>query len=114
VQAYISGLQLDGLALRADLVYIAQSAGRLMRCLFEICLRRNWAPLAEKTLLLCKAVTQRMWTSQNPLRQFKGKAKLPKEILTQLEKKEIPWERCAKLSAVFVCLHKGKQRTSAF
>jgi pre-mRNA-splicing helicase BRR2 len=79
----------------ADMVYIAQSAGRLMRCLFEICARRNWAPLTERALLLCKAVSHRMWTSQNPLRQFKGKAKLPKEILSQLEKKEIAWERYA-------------------
>ena len=94
MQAYISGLKLEGLALMADLVYISQSAGRLMRCLFEICLRRNWAPLAEKALLLCKAVTHRMWTSQSPLRQFRGKAKLPNEVLSQLEKKEIPWERC--------------------
>lgn len=81
----------------ADLVYISQSAGRLMRCLFEICLRRNWAPLAEKALLLCKAVSHRMWTSQNPLRQFKGKLRLPPHILAQLEKKELPWERCALL-----------------
>lgn len=94
MQAYISGLKLEGLALMADLVYISQSAGRLMRCLFEICLRRNWAPLAEKAMLLCKAVNHRMWTSQNPLRQFKGKLKLTPHILAQLEKKEIPWERC--------------------
>ena len=40
MQAYISGLKLEGLALMADLVYISQSASRLMRCLFEICLHR--------------------------------------------------------------------------
>ena len=92
-QAYISGLKLDGLALMADLVYISQSAGRLMRCLLEICLRRSWAPLAEKGMLLCKAVAHRMWTSQNPLRQFKGQDRLPQHTLAQLEKKEIPWDR---------------------
>lgn len=95
LQAYISGLKLEGLALMADLVYISQSANRLMRALFEICLRRNWAPLAEAALLLCKAVQHRMWPSQTPLRQFKGKLKLPAQTLTTLEKKDIPWDRCA-------------------
>lgn len=95
LQAYISGLKLEGLALMADMVYISQSASRLMRCLFDICLRRNWAPLTEKALLLVKAVTHRMWPSQTPLRQFKGKLRLPPQQLTTLEKKDIPWERCA-------------------
>jgi pre-mRNA-splicing helicase BRR2 len=31
-----------------------------------------------------------MWSSQNPLRQFKG---LPGELLSRLEKKDLPWER---------------------
>ena len=47
-------------------------------------------------LLLGKAVNHRMWTSQNPLRQFKGKLQLPPHILAQLEKKELPWERCVR------------------
>lgn len=79
----------------ADMVYVSQSAARLMRCLFDICLRRNWAPLTEKALLLVKAVTHRMWPSQTPLRQFKGKLRLPPQQLTTLEKKDIPWDRCA-------------------
>ena len=40
-QAYISSLKLEGLALSSDMVYVTQSAGRLMRCLFEICLKRG-------------------------------------------------------------------------
>lgn len=31
-----------------------------------------------------------MWSSQSPLRQFKG---LPAELLTRLEKKDLAWER---------------------
>lgn len=75
------------------MVYIQQSAGRLMRCLFEICLRRNWAVLTDKALSLCKAINHRMWTSQTPLRQFRGK--MTNQVLANLEKKEIPWDRCA-------------------
>ncbi len=44
--------------------YVRDSAGRLMRCLFEICLKRGWAALTDKSLALCKMVTRRMWGSQ--------------------------------------------------
>ena len=41
LQAYISQLKLDGFALQSDMVFISQSAGRLMRALFEIVLWRG-------------------------------------------------------------------------
>ena len=128
LQAYISQLKLEGLALTSDMVYVTQSgaprghggllllrgvrlpwlpaaattthpalrpaptlplppciprhaaAGRLMRCLFEVCMRRGWAGLTDKALMLAKAVLRRQWGSQTPLRQFKG---IPTEILTK-------------------------------
>lgn len=46
LQAYISQLKLEGFALQSDMVFIAQSAGRLFRALFEIVLWRGWAGLA--------------------------------------------------------------------
>lgn len=61
-----------------------------MRCLFEICLKRGWAGLTERSLALCKMVNHRQWGSQHPLRQFKG---LPAEITTKLDKRDIPWDR---------------------
>ena len=63
------------------MVYVTQSAGRLMRCLFEIVLRRGWAGLADKALALCKMVQYRLWGSQTPLRQFKG---VPTAMLQQV------------------------------
>ena len=96
LQAYISRLKLEGLALSADMVYVTQSAGRLMRCLFEVCLRRGWANLTDRALTLSKCVQRRMWSSQTPLRQFKG---LPDEILVRVERKELPWERWYDLSS---------------
>lgn len=86
----MSQLKLEGLALSSDMVYVTQSAGRLMRCLFEICLKRGWAGLTDKSLALCKMVSQRMWGSQTPLRQValklnKGpKTQLPKEVLSKV------------------------------
>jgi pre-mRNA-splicing helicase BRR2 len=96
LQAYISNMRLDGFALAADMVYITQSAGRLLRCLFEIALRRGWAQVAEKALGLCKMAQRRMWGSQTPLRQFKG---VPPDIIQKAERKDLPWERWYDLSS---------------
>jgi pre-mRNA-splicing helicase BRR2 len=96
LQAYVSRLKLDGLALASDMVYVTQSAGRLMRCLAEICLKRGWAGVALRALTLCKEVGHRMWAGQSPLRQFKG---VPGDVLARLEKKDIAWERYYDLSS---------------
>lgn len=90
LQTYISQLKLDGFALMADMVYVTQSAGRLMRAIFEIVLYRGWAQLTEKCLSLGKMINRRMWQSMTPLRQFK---KVPEEVVKKIEKKNFPWER---------------------
>lgn len=90
LQAYISNLKLDGFALVSDMVYVTQSAGRILRAIFEICLKRGWAALTHKALALCQMVEKRMWGSMTPLRQFKG---IPMDIVRRLERKEFPWYR---------------------
>uniref|UniRef100_T1JH32 U5 small nuclear ribonucleoprotein 200 kDa helicase n=1 Tax=Strigamia maritima TaxID=126957 RepID=T1JH32_STRMM len=90
LQAYISQLKLEGFALMSDMVFITQSAGRLMRAIFEIVLHRGWAQLADKALTLCKMIDKRMWQSMSPLRQFR---KIPEEVVKKIEKKNFPWER---------------------
>lgn len=90
LQAYISQLKLDGFALMSDMVYVTQSAGRILRAMFEMCLKRGWSQLSRKTLDLCKMVDKRMWMSMNPLRQFKS---IPGDIIKRLERKEFPWHR---------------------
>ncbi|CAG9768745.1 unnamed protein product [Ceutorhynchus assimilis] len=90
LQAYISQLKLESFALMSDMVYVTQSASRLIRAIFEIVLHRGWAQLADKVLNLCKMVDKRMWQSMSPLRQFK---KMPEEIVKKIEKKYFPWER---------------------
>ena len=90
LQCFISRLKLDGYALASDMVYITQSAARLVRALFEISLKRGWSQLADKTLELAKMIDKRMWPTQSPLRQFK---KLPLEIVEKLEKRDFLWSR---------------------
>ncbi|KAF1790440.1 P-loop containing nucleoside triphosphate hydrolase [Phytophthora cactorum] len=91
LQAYISRLKLDGFALLADMSHIHQSAARIFRALFEICLTRGWASLAERMLSFCKMVDKRMWLSHSPLRQFAPA--ISETILKRIEKKDISWEK---------------------
>ena len=79
LQAYISQLTLEGFALSSDMVYVtqvtaclhphvtrhhfvltSQSAGRLVRAIFEICLHRGWAELTDKTHSLSKCIDKKM------------------------------------------------------
>ena len=96
LQAYISKLSLEGFALLADMAHVQQSAGRIMRCLFEISMKRGWAELARLALDFSKMVSMRMWRSQSPLRQFKG---VPDIVARKLERKDIPFERYGDLEA---------------
>ncbi|XP_026190378.1 U5 small nuclear ribonucleoprotein 200 kDa helicase [Cyclospora cayetanensis] len=90
LQAYISKLKLEGFAMMADMVYIQQSANRIMRAIFDICLRRGWAQLAMRALQFCNEIQGRMWSTMTPLRQFKV---LPEELLRKIEKKDLPFDR---------------------
>jgi pre-mRNA-splicing helicase BRR2 len=88
LQAFISRLKLDGLALMADLVYVTQSAGRVLRAIFEICLKKGWASVAKTALDLCKMAEKRMWPTMTPLRQF---YMCPKDIILKAERIDVPW-----------------------
>lgn len=88
LQAYISRLKLDGLALMADMVYVTQSAGRIIRALFEICLKKGWSSVAKTALDLCKMAEKRMWPTMSPLRQF---SHCPRDVLQKAERIDVPW-----------------------
>ena len=88
LQAYISRLKLEGLALMSDLIYVTQSAGRILRAIFEIVLKKGFAETAKTALNLCKMVEQRMWPSFTPLRQF---PMCPRDIIQKAEKIDVPW-----------------------
>ncbi|KAI0302834.1 Sec63-domain-containing protein [Multifurca ochricompacta] len=90
LQAYISQLKLEGFALVADMVFVQQSAGRILRAIYEICSKRGWAAPTRAALDMCKMAEKRMWSSMTPLRQFKG---VPPEIIRKAEGKQFPWYR---------------------
>jgi pre-mRNA-splicing helicase BRR2 len=88
LQAYISRLKLDGLALMADLVYVTQSAGRILRAIFEISLKKGWSSVAKTALDLCKMAEKRMWPTMTPLRQFPP---CIRDIIQKAERIDVPW-----------------------
>ena len=88
LQAFISRLKLEGLALMADMVYVTQSAGRILRAIFEISLKKGWASVAKTALDLCKMAEKRMWPTMSPLRQFPS---CPRDILQKAERIDVPW-----------------------
>lgn len=88
LQAYISRLKLDGLALMADLIYVTQSAGRILRAIFEIALRRGWSTVSKLALDLCKTTEKRIWPTMSPLRQY---PQCDPAIIRKAERVEMPW-----------------------
>lgn len=90
LQAYISRLKLDGLALMADLVYVTQSAGRILRAIFEIALKKGWSGVAMDALALCKTAEKRMWPTMSPLRQF---PECSPDIVKKAERIDVPWQQ---------------------
>ncbi|WWD21866.1 hypothetical protein CI109_106354 [Kwoniella shandongensis] len=96
LQTYISQLKLSGFDIVTDMVFIQQSAGRIIRAMFEICLKKGWAGPMRAALDLCKMVERRMWKSMSPLRQF---PRIRPEIINKAERKEFPWHRYFDLDA---------------
>ncbi|OQO00368.1 hypothetical protein B0A48_13716 [Cryoendolithus antarcticus] len=90
LQAYVSRLKLEGLALMADLVYVTQSAGRILRAIFEIALKKGWSGVAMDALSLCKMAEKRMWPTMTPLRQF---PECSPEIIKKVERIDVAWQQ---------------------
>lgn len=97
LQTYISRFSLDGFALMADMVYITQSAGRLLRAIHEISLHKKWPSLSKVSLNLCKMVERRMWSSNSPFRQFGSQ--VPREIIRTTENSHLPFVSYINLGA---------------
>lgn len=97
LQLYISRLRLEGFALTADMIYVTQSAGRLIRALHEISVKKKWAALSETTLSICKYVESRMWSTSSAFRQYGPLA--PVELVRVTESSPLPFASYFQLSA---------------
>lgn len=96
LQAYISRMKLDGYAINSDMVYITQSAARIMRGLFEVFLKKGWANVAENCLRLCLMIDRRQWSCMSPLRQY---THLDEKLVRRIENQEhLTWEHFYNMS----------------
>ncbi|GAV70037.1 DEAD domain-containing protein/Helicase_C domain-containing protein/Sec63 domain-containing protein [Cephalotus follicularis] len=91
IQLYISRGSIDAFSLVSDASYISASLARIMRALFEICLRRGWSEMSLFMLEYCKAVDRQIWPHQHPLRQFDKD--LSTDILRKLEERGTDLDR---------------------
>ncbi|CAL9109847.1 unnamed protein product [Musa acuminata var. zebrina] len=91
IQVYISHGSIESFSLISDAAYISASLGRIMRALFEICLRRGWCEMSSFMLQYCKAVDRQIWPYQHPLRQFDRE--LSAEVLRKLEERGTDLDR---------------------
>ena len=88
LQAYISGVSLEGYSLACDLVFIHQNAGRIIRALFEIALAKNWAKLAIRCLDLANMCEHRQWSIQGFLRQLSN-IEISSQVLRKMERNNL-------------------------
>ncbi|KAL7114962.1 hypothetical protein ACP275_04G154200 [Erythranthe tilingii] len=91
IQLYISRGSIDSFSLVSDASYISASLARIMRALFEICLRRGWSEMTSFMLDYCKAVDRQIWPHQHPLRQFNRD--ISSDILRKLEERGVDLDR---------------------
>ncbi|XP_065194378.1 activating signal cointegrator 1 complex subunit 3-like [Sycon ciliatum] len=96
LQSFISRASVESFSLVSDTSYVAQNAGRIMRALFEISLRRGWPATAARLLDLCKSIDHRLWSFQNPLYQF---THLRPDIVDKLEKRKMTVARLRDMTA---------------
>ncbi|KAJ1750776.1 Pre-mRNA splicing [Coemansia sp. RSA 990] len=89
LQAHVARLHLRGFALAADMAHVTQSAARIFRALFALCIGRGWARAAQRALVWCKQVERRMWAAMSPLRQLE----CPPDLLRAVERKPLAWAR---------------------
>jgi len=66
LESYLHGSKVD----IADLSYIIQNSARLMRSLFDFCIKKNFARLSRECLKWCKLIDRRLPPEGHPLRQF--------------------------------------------
>ncbi|TVU47946.1 hypothetical protein EJB05_07564 [Eragrostis curvula] len=111
IQVYISRAPIDSSSLHSDAQYISQSLARIMRALFEICLRRGWSEMSSLLLEYCKAVDRKIWPHLHPLRQFDRD--LSPQILWKLEERNVDLDRLYEMEeneigALIRFSHQGK------
>ena len=96
LQAYIAQRHVKSFTLVSDTNFVAQSAGRISRALFEICLKRGWSSMAHMFLKLCKSIDRRVDDNNHILKQFQ---ELPYDILSKMEQRNLDHHQLMDMSS---------------
>ncbi|KAF6036666.1 ASCC3 [Bugula neritina] len=96
LQTYIGKQLVENFSLVSDMSYVAQNAGRIIRALFEIVLRKGWSVMTGRLLTLSKVIEHQLWDFEHPLRQFN---ELRPEILNKLEQFELSLDRLKEMDS---------------
>jgi replicative superfamily II helicase len=70
IQGYLSMESYDNYSLVADTHYIVQNGTRILRCIYDICLKKNIAFLAMTVLKMCRYIENNVRDDLSPLRMF--------------------------------------------
>jgi activating signal cointegrator complex subunit 3 len=70
IYAYLAEVQVDTFSLVSDMGYIIQNGSRILRALYEMCLKKNWAFMSEKLLTISRNIDKRLMVWDSPLKQF--------------------------------------------
>lgn len=96
IQTHISRSHVNCFSLVSDQAYVVQNAARIVRALFDVVLRKGWSLMAGRLLVFSKVLEQRLWSSENPLRQFRT---LSFEILSKIENRNLTIDRLREMDA---------------
>eukprot|EP00211_Chloroparvula_japonica_P000559 CAMPEP_0119126784 /NCGR_PEP_ID=MMETSP1310-20130426/5571_1 /TAXON_ID=464262 /ORGANISM="Genus nov. species nov., Strain RCC2339" /LENGTH=1688 /DNA_ID=CAMNT_0007116969 /DNA_START=54 /DNA_END=5120 /DNA_ORIENTATION=+ len=81
-QSFIARAYIVEFSLVSDTAFVADNAGRILRCMFEVALSQEWSSVAKKVLKFGKMLDLRCLPDAHPLRQF---GILSHEIMMKLE-----------------------------
>ena len=70
IQGYLCMQSYDNYSLVADTHYIVQNGSRILRCLYEICLKKNIAFLATTVLKMCRSIENNVREDLTCMRMF--------------------------------------------
>jgi activating signal cointegrator complex subunit 3 len=107
LQCYITEAHLTSFTLISDQAFVIQSAGRICRALFEMCLKRGWSAVCDQLLTWSKCIETRTWWFQSPLRQFRL---LPVEDVIKLENRRASVDKLLDMEAKDIGMLMNHQR----
>lgn len=95
LQCFISRKSLEGLPLMSEIGYVKDSAQRILRGLYEICVQKEYGQTTQQFLELYLMVLHQQWSVESPIRQVAHRILSFKDvqmIIPTMERMQVSWE----------------------